>query len=140
MPAVSSDVSWTADPGVAYDFGSMPQAGEPRADVVRAREILGLTQESLAARAGVSVRTVARFEAGEPINLQTAKKLAPALGVPLSFITDPDAAPPPPRLAWGEFRARVLSIVGKHDIAPEAEARLRFAYDEIVRQQDSQDR
>lgn len=134
MPALSSGVSWTPEPEVTYDFGSMPQ---PRDDIARARDLLGLTQEALAARARVSVRTVARLEAGKPINLGTARKIAGAMSMPITFITDPAAAPTAaPRLSWSEFLERVLRAIGEREIAPEAEERLRFAYDEIVRRPD----
>lgn len=42
------------------------------ADVRAARIAAGLSQDGLAILAGVSVRTVKRCEAGQPIGLQTA--------------------------------------------------------------------
>jgi transcriptional regulator with XRE-family HTH domain len=140
MPNLSSSeppVSWTGASGVAYESGGMPK---PRHDLIRAREIRGMTQEQLAPRAGVAVRTVARMEAGENISLSSARKIAAAMGVSVSFITGPeDGFQPPPKLTWREFIARVGAALGEAELPPEVEDRLRFAYDSYVRQSDKRD-
>lgn len=50
-------------------------------NVRRAREAAGLSQERLAARAGLSTRTVARIEGGEDTTIGTLAAIARALGV-----------------------------------------------------------
>lgn len=53
----------------------------------RIREIrtqAGISQEALARRAGLSLRTVARIEAGEDTKVQTLAAIADALGVAVS--------------------------------------------------------
>ena len=52
-----------------------------------ARKALGHTQESLAADAGLSVRTVARAERGEAVSRESMRRITDVLG--------PDAASPP---------------------------------------------
>jgi DNA-binding XRE family transcriptional regulator len=52
----------------------------PETPLRRAREDAGLTQDALAARAGVSQATVCRVEQGRPPELATALALAAALG------------------------------------------------------------
>lgn len=47
-----------------------------------------MTQEQLAYRANVSLRTVARAEAGQSLNARTLAKLAAALGVPVGALFD----------------------------------------------------
>jgi transcriptional regulator with XRE-family HTH domain len=49
------------------------------------RETQHLSQEALAANASVNIRTVQRFEAGQPINVTSRRVIAKALGY-----TDPD--------------------------------------------------
>jgi transcriptional regulator with XRE-family HTH domain len=64
------------------------------ADLVRAaRQRAGLTQQDLAVRAGLAIRTVARIEAGEGSGepyLSTLTAIADALGVPvIDLVGDP---------------------------------------------------
>lgn len=52
-------------------------------DLVRqCRESAGLSQQVLATKAGVALRTLARIEAGEDMRLGTLVAIADALGVP----------------------------------------------------------
>lgn len=50
--------------------------------VREARERAGLTQQALAHRAGISLRTLARIEAGADCNVGTLARIASALDVP----------------------------------------------------------
>ena len=53
-------------------------------NIIKARRILGLTQNELASRSGVSRSTIARIETSNSFpNLRTAQKLAAALGCTL---------------------------------------------------------
>lgn len=54
--------------------------------IVELRNKVAMNQAALAGAAKVSVRTVQRAEAGEPIELQTAQQIATALGVQASAI------------------------------------------------------
>jgi transcriptional regulator with XRE-family HTH domain len=55
------------------------------------REKDGHSQASLARRSGITQGRISEFEAGlEPVRAATAKKLATALGVPLSAIAVAD--------------------------------------------------
>lgn len=56
----------------------------PGVKVRIAREAAGLSQQSLASRASLAVRTVARVEAGEDSTLGTFRAIAEALGVPVA--------------------------------------------------------
>jgi transcriptional regulator with XRE-family HTH domain len=49
--------------------------------LTKLREAKGMTQENLAHKSNVSVRTVQRAEAGSPINIETLAQLAATLGV-----------------------------------------------------------
>ena len=50
--------------------------------LTKLREAKGMTQENLAHKSNVSVRTVQRAEAGSPIDIETLAQLAATLGVP----------------------------------------------------------
>lgn len=50
------------------------------------REERNFSQEELATRALIALRTVARVEAGEPVNRNTVKRLAEVLGVSVDVI------------------------------------------------------
>lgn len=52
------------------------------------RKAAGLSQEQLAARAGLTHVTVGNAENGNRVTITTATKLAKALGVPLASILD----------------------------------------------------
>jgi len=56
------------------------------------REALGLTQMDVAVRAGVSIATVVRLEGGDVPRLDTAQKVAAALGTNVDQLwpTTPD--------------------------------------------------
>lgn len=60
------------------------------ADVGREREAKGLTQETLSAMAGVSVRSIRRAEGGEPVSGETLRCLAAALDVPFEPVAAPE--------------------------------------------------
>jgi transcriptional regulator with XRE-family HTH domain len=49
--------------------------------LIKLREAKGMTQENLAHKSNVSVRTVQRAEAGSPIDIETLAQLAATLGV-----------------------------------------------------------
>ena len=55
-----------------------------RYTAIRARERLGLTQFSVAIHADVSHRTIQRLEAGKPVSLDTARRVADALEIELT--------------------------------------------------------
>ena len=52
----------------------------------RLREILGVKQEDLAERMGVSQQTVSRFEQTETLDDETLNKIAAALNIPVEAI------------------------------------------------------
>lgn len=58
-------------------------------NVREAREAAGLTQQALASRAEIALRTLARIEAGEDCTVRTLARIALALGVPLASLVDP---------------------------------------------------
>lgn len=54
----------------------------PISKAVRTRRVeAGLSQQSLATRAGLSLRTLSRIEAGEDCTVSTLASLADALGI-----------------------------------------------------------
>jgi transcriptional regulator with XRE-family HTH domain len=53
-----------------------------------ARQALGLTQNELAERAGVSARTIHAVEKGRPCRQATKRKVLQALGVPWELRND----------------------------------------------------
>lgn len=53
-----------------------------RESLIKLREAKGMTQENLAHKSNVSIRTVQRAEAGSPIDIETLAQLAATLGVP----------------------------------------------------------
>lgn len=63
--------------------------------VAAARKLQGLSQERLAAKAGVSSKTVSRLEAGKGSNFRgdSVERIGKALGLSLA-LTATDAAPP----------------------------------------------
>jgi transcriptional regulator with XRE-family HTH domain len=69
----------------------MPQ-GIPVPGLREARRRALLTQEQLAARAGVNVYTVSNAERGQPAAIPTIQKLAAALAVEPHALTEPPAA------------------------------------------------
>lgn len=106
-----------------------------REDLRRLREARGHTLESLAHAAGVSQRTVVRIEYGEAFSLASGKKVADALGVPLSVLTGEaakDAAPAV--LDWSTFSRDILAAMKVDRLSREGEERLRFLYEAYVRQ------
>lgn len=54
-----------------------------------ARRRVPLTQDQLAAQAGVSIGSVWRAERGDPVAVVTAQKIAAALGVPTASLMAP---------------------------------------------------
>jgi transcriptional regulator with XRE-family HTH domain len=52
------------------------------------REAAGLTQQALATTAGISMRTLARIEAGEDCNVSTLAALADALDIPVARLIE----------------------------------------------------
>jgi transcriptional regulator with XRE-family HTH domain len=64
------------------------------ANVKRIRQRLGLTQQTLAERAGLALKTLSRIENGEDMNTSTLSALAAALDVPAAelFADDIPAA------------------------------------------------
>lgn len=76
-----------ADLGVGADVAQ----GVTLPGLKAARRRAFLTQEQLAARAGLNVVTLFRAERGEPVSLTTAQKLATALGVEPHELAEPPA-------------------------------------------------
>ncbi|MFC6237903.1 DUF805 domain-containing protein [Longivirga aurantiaca] len=76
-------------------------------DVREARQARGWSQEELAERTGLSVRTIQRIETGGRPGLSSARLLAEALGLDVAEITasDPGAEQPEPR--WDDTPAVV---------------------------------
>ncbi len=64
----------------------------------RLREIKGLSQNELAKRAGVHRPTISELEAGrqQDVTVETAKRLARALGVSLGLLVGEDESDPQP--------------------------------------------
>lgn len=63
--------------------------GRPATEVRRQRQALGLSQQTLATRAGVSLRTLARIEQGEDARLATLASIASALGTTTAELLAP---------------------------------------------------
>jgi transcriptional regulator with XRE-family HTH domain len=60
------------------------------------RDLLGISQEDLAARVGITQGALSNIERGvHGTNPDTNRKLATAMGVPLESITYPAVAPEP---------------------------------------------
>jgi transcriptional regulator with XRE-family HTH domain len=68
----------------------MPFNGIALPGLKEARLRAALTQEELAARAGVARTTLARLETGAPAAPATARKLAAALGVLPNALMEPE--------------------------------------------------
>lgn len=58
-------------------------------EVRRLREAAGLSQQALATRANIAMRTLARIEQGEDVRLATLALLAEALGTTAAALLDP---------------------------------------------------
>lgn len=63
--------------------------------IKEARIRAGLTQQTLAERAGLALRTLTRIENGEDIKLSTLSAIARVLGVPRAELLDGDEEPDP---------------------------------------------
>lgn len=61
----------------------------PATSVRRARLAAGLSQQTLATQAGISLRTLARIERGEDTLVGTLTAIADALGVPVADLLAP---------------------------------------------------
>jgi len=57
-----------------------------------ARQRAGITQQALAERAGLALKTLSRIENGEDMNLSTLTAIAAALDIPLGELVDQGAA------------------------------------------------
>jgi transcriptional regulator with XRE-family HTH domain len=57
-----------------------------------ARRQAGITQQTLAERAGLALKTLSRIENGEDMNLSTLAAIAAALDVPVGELVDQGAA------------------------------------------------
>lgn len=64
----------------------------PGTAVRAARESAGLSQQALATRAGVAIRTLSRVEAGEDVRLATLAAIASALGTTAAALLTPEQA------------------------------------------------
>lgn len=60
------------------------------------RVAVGMTQQALATKADIALRTLARIEAGEDCNISTLARIAVALDIPLLRLVGPDAPCPHP--------------------------------------------
>lgn len=66
------------------------------------RELLGISQEDLGARVGITQGALSNIERGiHATKPETNRKLAEAMGVPLESITYPVVAPEPEPVAAG---------------------------------------
>lgn len=104
----------------------LPSLAEQVQERVRAlRTGLGLTQEELCERAGVSIDAVTRIESGRRTpNLATIERLAAGLGVSPSDLLDPEVKP---RLRNPGTAQRIAALI-------EAEpANVQRAIEKIVR-------
>lgn len=81
-------------------------------DVREARQARGWSQEELAERTGLSVRTIQRIETGGRPGLSSARLLAEALGLDVAEImaSEPGAEQAPPR--WDDAPAVVAVLEG----------------------------
>ena len=62
--------------------------------IIRARrESAGLSQQALATRAGIAIRTLARIEQGEDMRLGTLTQIAQALDVPVADLLSSSEVP-----------------------------------------------
>jgi transcriptional regulator with XRE-family HTH domain len=68
--------------------------------LLQLRERCNLTQEELAERSGISVRTIQRLEAGQAPKGYTLRVLAVALGVAETAFSEPVKAPDTAHLKW----------------------------------------
>lgn len=81
-----------------------------------------LTQEDLAAKAGVSLATVQRAERGEPLSADSVASLAAALGLAATELTMPQAAPsgvpylPLQRIETARQLLRIVSLGTRLDL------------------------
>lgn len=115
---------WTHDirrPRVVWQLLRLPEdarsgmdASTPGDRIREARKRRGMTQRELAEAAGLSVSAVKKIEQGTlgELRLQTARRLAVALGVPTMAIVDP--SPPEPRepadrSIWAPTRDALIS-------------------------------
>jgi len=57
-----------------------------------ARQRAGITQQALAERAGLALKTLSRIENGEDMNLSTLTAIAAALDIPLGELVDQGAS------------------------------------------------
>lgn len=70
----------TLKSGRAYQLEFRPGASSAR-HPARVRQQLGLTQERLAERAGLNIKTVQKLERGGPVSVNSVRAIAAALGV-----------------------------------------------------------
>ncbi|WP_372781471.1 helix-turn-helix domain-containing protein [Phenylobacterium sp.] len=86
----------------------------------RLREARALTQEALAARCGLSRKTIQRIERGEPVRDETLAFIAGALGVPLTDFADDagDSQTPTGQLGLRHVRSgkHVLNHLAQTDV------------------------
>lgn len=62
--------------------------GQSPTRVRERREAAGLSQQALASKAGISMRTLSRIEAGEDVRLGTLRMLAVALDCPIAALVE----------------------------------------------------
>src|SRR5215210_7731585 len=79
------------------------------------RKAFGMVQDQLAARSGVAQPTISEIEKGKRIpQLETVRKLAAALGIPISALIEsaPPEPPEPPKTPRTDEEAELKSELG----------------------------
>lgn len=75
------------------------------------RELRELTQEELADRSGVTLRSIQRYEAGEnPKSVQIIQQLAQALDTTTLFLTG-ESSQADPNLVWADLTAEEQALI-----------------------------
>lgn len=69
-----------------------PASTEIGTKVRKARESAGLSQQTLATKAGVAIRTLIRIEQGEDTKVGTLTLVSTALGLPVADLVSPAPA------------------------------------------------
>lgn len=78
-----------SDERIVPNVKTVAHANPLGTEVRRRREAAGLSQQALASRANIAMRTLARIEQGEDVRLATLDALAAALGTTSAVLLAP---------------------------------------------------
>lgn len=89
----------------------------PHTSILALRRSRGLTQEELAEKAGVTVRTIQRIESGETVpRAYTLKRIAEAVGVQWEELHSPEPAMAPPAPETVSAPAAAVGKTGREEL------------------------